>query len=112
MEWLAPDSGFRRSLSSRRGLDLAVSLEPVTLDTSDGDGEAVAVYRNGRLLAVLCRLSKDHGALEGSWFVEALFGDRDRWRNATFASLADVEEWAAGEADDPPPRLRQGEQRL
>lgn len=90
---------------------MAVSLEPVTLDTADGDGEAVAVYREGRLLAVLCRLSEAHGALKGNWFAEVVFGDRDRWRNATFATIADVEQWAENEADEPPLGLRRSGRR-
>lgn len=72
-----------------------ISFESVRLDTADGDGDGVLVFRDGQLFAVASRLSGAHGGMTGRWFIEAMFGPRDRWIGATFATQQDLKEWAA-----------------
>lgn len=72
---------------------MAVTTQKVTLDCQD-DGEGVLVFRDGRFLAVACRLGDLHGELTGSWFIEAAVGSAEDWRGATFATLEEVECWA------------------
>ena len=74
---------------------MTVSLDRVRLDTSHGDCDAVLILREGALFGVASRLSASHADLAGRWFVEAMFGDRDRWIGTTFSSEHDLIEWAA-----------------
>jgi hypothetical protein len=53
---------------------MAASFQEITLDTWNDDDRAVLVLRDGRLTAVLSRLSAMHDELAGMWFVETLFG--------------------------------------
>jgi len=54
---------------------MELSFQPITLDVNTPDREAALVFREGRLLAVLTRLSDIHDDLKGKWFVEAIFGE-------------------------------------
>lgn len=73
---------------------MEISIQPVRLDTHDGDADAVLVLRGGRLVAVASRLSDIHGRLSGSFFIEAVFGPRDHQLGATFASEEELYRWA------------------
>ncbi|MDB5669020.1 MAG: hypothetical protein JWL74_1970 [Alphaproteobacteria bacterium] len=73
---------------------MQISIQPVRLDTRDGDGDAILVFRNGHLLAVASRLSDHHGRLSGSYFIEAIFGPNDQHVGATFASEDEIRRWA------------------
>jgi hypothetical protein len=46
-----------------------------------------------RLLAVLTRLSAQHGSMAGQWFMEAGFGQLGGARNPVFASLDEAQSW-------------------
>jgi len=81
---------------------MQISIQPVRLDTHDGDGDAMLVFRNGQLVAVASRLSGHHGRLSGSYFIEAVFGPRDHHLGATFASEDEVRRWAEGLEEDRP----------
>ena len=72
---------------------MSLSFQTVTLDTETPDRDAVLVFRDGRLLAVLSCLSDMHGDLAGSWFIEAVFGDTPRSQPQTFETLARLEQW-------------------
>ena len=81
---------------------MTISLQPTTLDTPDGDAEAVLVYRENRLLAVASRLGPAHEADAGSWFLEAVFGPRDLWTGTSFVDEAGLAAWAASVDAQPP----------
>jgi len=72
-----------------------LSFKPVTLDTDAPDQEAVLVFRNGNLLAVLTRLSAIHGDLKGKWFLEAAFGEVPVVQPPVFESTEHFEEWVS-----------------
>lgn len=74
---------------------MAIEFQPVTLDSGDYDKDAVLVFRDGRLMAVLTCLSDIHDDLEGKWFVEATFTGIPQVQSPTFAELAEVERWAS-----------------
>jgi hypothetical protein len=74
---------------------MTLSTQEVTLDTSGPDTQAVLVFREERLLAVLCRLSDIHGELAGQWFVEAVFNELPGAQSRTFDSLPAAEAWLA-----------------
>jgi len=72
---------------------MALSFQPVTLDTSLGDSEAMLAFRCGRLLAVLSRLGPIHGQSAGRWYVEVIFADVSGRPSTSFSSLEEVEQW-------------------
>lgn len=73
---------------------MSLSFQPVTLDTIHPDSDAMLVFRDGRLFAVVTSLSDLHEERAGSWFVETLFHDHARAPLEPFASLDKVEAWA------------------
>ena len=75
---------------------MQISIQPVRLDTHDGDGDAVLIFRDDQLVAVASRLCDLHGRLSGSLFVEVVFGPRDHHVGATFATEDELRRWAEG----------------
>lgn len=59
---------------------------------SDGD-DSQLVFHDGFLVAVLVRLSDEHEADAGKWFLEAGFGRVDHSRPPTFVDLAEAQAW-------------------
>lgn len=76
---------------------MSVSFEAITLDTGDDDDRAVLVLRDGRLTAVLSRLSAMHEELAGQWFVEAMFGPTLNAQQHVFADPDEFVSWLAEE---------------
>lgn len=82
---------------------MTVSFEPVVLD-SCVDNEAVLVFREGRLIAVVSRLGELHQELAGRWFVETTFDAGQRTPAHPFRDLSEVESWiGAPSAVEPQP---------
>lgn len=50
---------------------MAITLEPIILESAVGDNEGMLARRDGHLFAVLSCLGGLHGELMGHWFVEA-----------------------------------------
>jgi hypothetical protein len=76
---------------------MAVSFQETTLDTGDEDDRAVLVMRDGRLAAVLSRLSEMHEEMAGQWFVEALFAPAPDTQRHVFTDPDAFVAWLAGE---------------
>ncbi len=57
------------------------------------DEEGALVFADGRLVAVLVRLSAIHADLEGDWFLETGYGPLSGPDHHTFASLDTALEW-------------------
>ena len=76
---------------------MKLSFQEATLDTDSPDREATLVFRDGKLLAVLCCLSDIHGDLAGEWFVEALFARAPKNQPIAFKDLTLFEEWIVSE---------------
>jgi hypothetical protein len=74
---------------------MAVSFQPITLDGNAPDSEAMLVYRNERLLAVLVCLSDIHGELTGQWYVEANFGEMPVVHPPAFETIEQFTKWLA-----------------
>jgi hypothetical protein len=74
---------------------MALSFQPVTLDSSTPDREGVLVFRDDQLLAVLTCLSDIHAELAGRWFVEAVFGDVPVVRAPIFDTADQFASWLA-----------------
>ena len=77
---------------------MALVFQPATLAADSPDSEATIVFRDGRLLAVLSRLSDIHDDLQGFWFVEAAFTRLPPRAPQAFASLSAFEPWIVREA--------------
>lgn len=75
---------------------MALSFQSVTLDTNSPDRDALLVFRDGGLLAVLSCLSDIHGDLTGKWFLEATFGELPASQSQVYDTLAAFEDWLAG----------------
>lgn len=72
----------------------SLSLSPVAILTGSDDEEGRLVSTNGRLVAVLVRLSdKAHAELVGSWFLEAGFGPCSQVTAPVFKSLDEARSW-------------------
>lgn len=74
------------------------SFQPVTLDTTSPDSEAALVFRSGRLVAVLTRLSDIHADLGGKWFLEAAFANVPAVQPVVFETMEQFGEWLSEEA--------------
>ena len=64
---------------------MSITYQPVALD-SNYDGEAMLVFDDGRLAAVLTRLDAFHDSLAGRWYIETLYSMRVAATPATFGS--------------------------
>lgn len=87
-------------------MTVPVEFQAVILDGRSHDEEGVLVFRAGRLLGLLTRLSGIHGDQEGQWFVETIMGDLPTPADRVLPDLGAAEEWALGgasEGADPPP---------
>lgn len=78
-----------------------IGLEPVDIDTGSDDREGMLVNRDGRLVAILVRLSEGHDGA-GKWFVEAGFGMLRDLRDTTFPTLETAREWFASQMTSAP----------
>lgn len=68
-------------------------LQPVQVATGSDDQESQPVFHEGFLVAVLVRLSDEHGADIGKWFLEAGFGRVDDPSPPIFADLDEAQAW-------------------
>ena len=74
---------------------MSLQLQPVQVATGSDDAESRLVYDDGLLVAVLVRLSGDHGPDAGKWYLEAGFGPVDDPNPPTFADLHEAQDWIA-----------------
>lgn len=68
-------------------------LQPVQIATGGDDQESHLVFHEGFLVAVLVRLSDEHGPEVGKWFLEAGFGRIDDPNPPIFANLDEAQAW-------------------
>lgn len=68
-------------------------LQPVQVATGSGDQESQLVFHEGLLVAILVRLSAQHDADAGKWFMEAGFGPVDALRPPVFQDLDEAQAW-------------------
>jgi hypothetical protein len=77
---------------------MSLTLQPVRLATG-ADEEGRLVFTQGRLVAVLTRLSALHGELAGQWFLEIGFGRLDGPAHPCFPDLDAAEAWISQQLD-------------
>jgi PAS domain S-box-containing protein len=91
-----PSDGDARPSWPTPALDdgaVALVLRPVRVDTQGEDEEGCLVFGDERLVAVLVRLSGQHGALAGRWHLEHGFGMLDGPEHPCFTSLDAARGW-------------------
>ena len=71
----------------------ALVLRPVRVDAQGEDEEGCLVFNDDRLVAVLVRLSSQHGALAGRWHLEHGFGALGGLEHPNFANLDAARGW-------------------
>jgi hypothetical protein len=74
---------------------MKLGLQSVAVDTNAPDEEGCLVFANNRLVAVLVRLSTEHGRKAGRWYLEHGFGKLDRLSHPIFADLDEAQDWVA-----------------
>ena len=72
---------------------MILNLQPVQVATQSDDAESQLVFADGFLVAVLVRLSEQHEADAGKWFLEVGFGPVDRICPPIFPDLAAARLW-------------------
>lgn len=72
---------------------MSLRLQPVQVALKSDDAEGQLVFADGFLVAVLVRLSEQHEADAGKWFLEAGFGPVDPLFPPLFADLDDAQGW-------------------
>ena len=71
---------------------MSLTLQPVQF-ANRHDDEGRLVFSDGRLLALLVKLSKMHGAEAGSWFLEFGFEELDHPPQSVFPDLDAALHW-------------------
>jgi hypothetical protein len=77
---------------------MTLEFQPIAVATGSADREGALVLLEGRLLAVLVRLSDQHGTVSGRWFLEHGFGRFDQPVYKVFPDLNAAREWFAQSA--------------
>ena len=72
---------------------MTLTLQPVRVETGSNDQEGCLVFADGRLVAVLVRLSDQHDDLAGQWYYEHGFGPFDGPGHPVFGSLDAAQDW-------------------
>ena len=72
---------------------MSLDFQPVQLATGSSDTEGRLVFSQGKLLAVLTRLSGQHGPDAGKWFLEANFKQPPTRFAPLFDDIETAAEW-------------------
>ncbi|MFB0488769.1 hypothetical protein ABIE45_001355 [Methylobacterium sp. OAE515] len=71
-------------------------LQPVQVATGSDDQESQLVFHDGYLVAILVRLSDQHEANAGKWFLEAGFGPVSDFSGPVFSDIDAAQSWILG----------------
>lgn len=77
---------------------MTLEMHPIRLD-HESDTEGMLVMREGRLTAILTKLSDTHGDRAGEWFVECAFG-LSLDSELCFADLDQAKIWLAAQLEN------------
>ncbi len=72
---------------------MELGSRPVTVDTDAADQEGCLVFADNRLVAVLVRLSGQHGRKAGRWYLEHGFGRLEGPAHPIFTDLDEARDW-------------------
>jgi hypothetical protein len=74
---------------------MKLGFQTVTVETNAPDEEGRLVFADNRLVAVLVRLSEEHGRKAGRWYLEHGFGKLDGLAQPIFTDLDEAQDWVA-----------------
>ena len=74
---------------------MTLTLQSVRVNTGSEDEDGLLVFAGGRLVAVLVRLSDEHGDKAGRWFLEHGFGRLDGMTYPIFDDIEVAQDWIA-----------------
>ena len=81
-------------MSRHELLHMSLELQPVLVDTGTKDEEGCLVFADGRLVAVLVRLSDQHDGVAGQWYHEHGFGpELEKPAHPIFPTLDAAQDW-------------------
>lgn len=72
---------------------MTLHLQPVRIATGSDDTDSRLVFSEDILVAVLVRLSEQHGADAGMWFLEVGFGLHSVMSAPLFQDLNTAQDW-------------------
>ena len=72
---------------------MSLTTQSVRVETGSPDEEGCLVFSEGKLVAVLVRLSEEQGVYAGQWYVEKGFGGLDGPKHPTFADMDAAQSW-------------------
>ena len=72
---------------------MSLQLQAVKVETGSADREGQLVFRGQYLVAIVVKLSNEHGSLAGKWFLEAGFGRADNRTAPVFDDLQAAQHW-------------------
>jgi hypothetical protein len=72
---------------------MTLALQPVRVETGGPDEDGCLIFADGRLAAVLVRLSDQHEGLAGQWYYEHGFGPFDGPAHPVFPTIEAAQEW-------------------
>ena len=72
---------------------MTLHLQPTPVLTDSADTDGLLVFHGRSLVAVLVRLSDDHGEEAGKWYLEAGFGQLNSIPPRIFATLDEARDW-------------------
>ena len=74
---------------------MKLGFQPVTVETNAADEDGCLVFADNRLVAVLVRLSHEHGRKAGRWYLEHGFGKLGGLAQPIFTDLDEAQDWVA-----------------
>ena len=80
---------------------LRLTLQPIDVETCSDDHDGQMVLADGKLVAVLIRLSDLHNAEGGMWYLEAGFGRLSGRAPHPFVTLDAAQDWISGKFSPP-----------
>jgi hypothetical protein len=79
---------------------MTLKLRSVEIATGSNDRESRLVFDDGMLVAILVRLSGEHGSLADKWFLEVGFGPVKDIHAPLFDDLETAKAWIATRLTD------------
>lgn len=72
---------------------MGFAYQPVSVRTDSADEDGRLVFADGRLIALLVRLSAGHADLADRWFLEVCFATPVGGAHPVFQNIGEAEAW-------------------
>jgi hypothetical protein len=78
---------------------VSLTIQSVRVETGSPDEEGCLILAGDKLVAVLVRLSAEHGQSAGGWYVEKGFGRLDAPSHPIFPDVQAAQNWISQQID-------------